>query len=261
VEGKVIAERVLTIHSAPSAPASAFSGSMRTLRPLETERAALTAALEAALDAVGEGMLISEIGTVRELYRNRALREMLSQDPERESLAAGVRRFSSALHAYFGRRIVDASVAPPDLVQEIRTASARYTMRGSYVPLGALGRDGAVLVAVRQLGQALPSAEELRTAYGLTRREAEVARLLAAGASNAGIADALGVSPHTARHHTEKVLGKLGVTSRKALGLHLLHRSQPVACPDPIPAPYAGRTDSLHRALASSRLSAVGDEE
>ena len=50
--------------------------------------------------------------------------------------------------------------------------------------------------------------------YGFTPRESEVALLLAQGAPNAAIADALAISAHTARHHTRHVLAKLGVHSR-----------------------------------------------
>jgi DNA-binding CsgD family transcriptional regulator len=56
---------------------------------------------------------------------------------------------------------------------------------------------------------------------GLTRREAQVARLLARRATNREIAEQLGMSPHTVRHHTENVFAKLGVHSRRALGAQL----------------------------------------
>jgi DNA-binding CsgD family transcriptional regulator len=55
-----------------------------------------------------------------------------------------------------------------------------------------------------------PSVEE----FGLTPRQWDVARLLARGISNADIAATLGISPHTARRHTERVLRKLEVNSR-----------------------------------------------
>jgi DNA-binding NarL/FixJ family response regulator len=48
----------------------------------------------------------------------------------------------------------------------------------------------------------------------LTRREQEVLRLLAEGADNHRIAQALVISPQTARTHVQNVLGKLGVHSR-----------------------------------------------
>jgi DNA-binding CsgD family transcriptional regulator len=57
----------------------------------------------------------------------------------------------------------------------------------------------------------------LRTRYRLTRRELDVTRLLARGKSNKEIADRLSISAHTARHHTERVLGKIGVRTRAAI--------------------------------------------
>ena len=49
---------------------------------------------------------------------------------------------------------------------------------------------------------------------GLTRREAEIARLIASGATTRMAAASLGISIHTVRRHTERVLAKLGVRSR-----------------------------------------------
>jgi DNA-binding NarL/FixJ family response regulator len=54
--------------------------------------------------------------------------------------------------------------------------------------------------------------------YGLTRREAQVARLLARGRSNQAIARDLNISAHTARHHTQRILAKLEVHSRGEAG-------------------------------------------
>lgn len=62
----------------------------------------------------------------------------------------------------------------------------------------------------------VPSRLELQ--FGLTTREVEVAHMLAEGCSNAGIAERLSISPHTVRHHTQRVLAKLGVHSRAAAG-------------------------------------------
>jgi DNA-binding NarL/FixJ family response regulator len=57
--------------------------------------------------------------------------------------------------------------------------------------------------------------------YDLTPRETEVADLLAQGRSNAAIAAALSISTHTARHHTQRILTKLGVHSRAEAGAKL----------------------------------------
>jgi DNA-binding CsgD family transcriptional regulator len=54
--------------------------------------------------------------------------------------------------------------------------------------------------------------------FGLTARETEVAMLLAKGRSNVSIAKTLGISTHTARHHTQRVLVKLRVHSRAEAG-------------------------------------------
>jgi DNA-binding response OmpR family regulator len=62
------------------------------------------------------------------------------------------------------------------------------------------------------------SDEEIRSRYGLTPRQLEVARLLAEGLTNGEIAETLGTSYYTARNHAEQVLRRLGVASRAAVG-------------------------------------------
>ena len=61
--------------------------------------------------------------------------------------------------------------------------------------------------------------------FGLTPRELEVLRLVAAGRSNQQIAGELFISPKTASVHVSNILGKLGVTSRveAAATAHRLH--------------------------------------
>ena len=61
------------------------------------------------------------------------------------------------------------------------------------------------------------AAELTLARFGLTRREAEIARLLALRATNTEIADQLDVSPHTVRHHVENIFAKLGIHSRRSI--------------------------------------------
>ena len=68
---------------------------------------------------------------------------------------------------------------------------------------------------------------------GLTERELEVLRLVAAGRSNREIAAELFLSPKTASVHVSKILGKLGVASRgeaaaKAHALRLFDPPEPL---------------------------------
>ena len=53
--------------------------------------------------------------------------------------------------------------------------------------------------------------------WPLTRRETQVAELIAAGKSDQQIADALGIGVRTAEDHTHRVLKKLGKRSRHEL--------------------------------------------
>jgi DNA-binding CsgD family transcriptional regulator len=60
------------------------------------------------------------------------------------------------------------------------------------------------------------SLEAALVRVGLTEREAEVMRLVAAGGSNRDIAGQLGVSDRTVQKHLERVFRKLGVATRSA---------------------------------------------
>jgi DNA-binding CsgD family transcriptional regulator len=83
-------------------------------------------------------------------------------------------------------------------------------------------RDRIVLDAVRPFVArayervTIPSPRLRTSELGLTRRQAEVLRHLAAGFSNAQIARRLAVSERTVAKHLENVYARLGVTSRTA---------------------------------------------
>lgn len=77
-------------------------------------------------------------------------------------------------------------------------------------------------VAVPRESDPQPSPPPSPPSIDLTRREREVLRLLASGASNKVIATKLFISPSTARNHVHNILAKLGVHSRlEALTLAL----------------------------------------
>jgi HD-GYP domain-containing protein (c-di-GMP phosphodiesterase class II) len=70
-------------------------------------------------------------------------------------------------------------------------------------------------------GQARPRAHDLRPA-GLSEREVEVLRLVAAGFGNPEIASRLVISRRTAEHHVQHIYRKVGVSSRAALALYAM---------------------------------------
>ena len=88
-------------------------------------------------------------------------------------------------------------------------------VRALCVPMGAvLTLARADALAARLPAAPAPPATALPA--GLTAREAEVLRLVAAGLANAEIADQLSLSPRTVNAHLTTIYGKLGVTSRGA---------------------------------------------
>jgi DNA-binding NarL/FixJ family response regulator len=59
-------------------------------------------------------------------------------------------------------------------------------------------------------------AREALVHVGLTRRQAEVVAVMAEGASNASIANSLGISFRTVDKHLQRAFDKLGVENRTA---------------------------------------------
>lgn len=96
------------------------------------------------------------------------------------------------------RALGDDDTAAAEL-EEARTIFAR------------LGAEPDLAVAA-----ALARPDDARDTHGLTQRELEVLRLVAAGQSNRQIASALVVSEHTVARHLQNILRKLGVSSRTA---------------------------------------------
>lgn len=174
------------------------------------------------VDLLEDGMLLCD-ARGRTVHVNRALRTLLGRDPERDRLRAELGRVA----AWFarcrdGRGDPVEGGAWEDLSAEVRTSVGRYRLRGALIDAGAAEPTACVLVTVEGGPLPLPPAEALCGHWGLTPRQAAVARLLAEGRSNAEVAERLGISPHTARHHTESVLLKLGVRSRAEVAARLM---------------------------------------
>ncbi|MGZ4115263.1 MAG: response regulator transcription factor, partial [Actinomycetota bacterium] len=79
----------------------------------------------------------------------------------------------------------------------------------------ALEELGAVPEA-RRVERSLPAERDVSLPSGLTAREADVLRLVAAGKTNREIATELFISEHTVARHLQNMFGKLGVSTRSA---------------------------------------------
>ncbi|GLC25498.1 helix-turn-helix transcriptional regulator [Roseisolibacter agri] len=183
---------------------------LRTAHRAMLAHAAQGTALAAMLDAAGAPVLV--IGTDgREAHRSRTLVELLAAEPARDALVAAMHDAARALRA----PLSPALLLAPAKEQVVHGARQRYALRATPAPAQLWAAPGTLLVALSVTGAPDATDDALRARYGFTARESEVARLLGQRLTNAELAAALGVSAHTARHHTERVMAKLGVSSRR----------------------------------------------
>jgi DNA-binding CsgD family transcriptional regulator len=196
-----------------------------TTEPLK--RAAVLPAYVEIMLAVGETEVARdacrELERIAESYESAMLGAMVSHARGAVELAAGDPR--AALPAL--RRAWQAWQA---LEAPYDAARARALIGTACRALG--DEDAAVLEleAARGIFEELGAAPDLARVesllapatsgetHGLSRRELEVLRLVAAGRSNREIASALVISEHTVARHVQNIFAKLHVSSRTAAG-------------------------------------------
>lgn len=132
------------------------------------------------------------------LVQAHAVADWLGARPLREEIELLARRARLPLASAATRPVLDASLP---------RAPALPPAPGSPAP-GARAPGSPVPAA--ESAKPVDPAEEL----GLTPRERDVLRLVAAGRSNRQIAEELFISPKTASVHVSNILAKLGVSSR-----------------------------------------------
>ena len=104
-----------------------------------------------------------------------------------------------------------------DCERQARRALGEATFQAAYRRGLELPAEDVLTYALRQSPEtptAKPSAPAPSDEAALTRRELQVARLIAGGRSNKEIAAELVISQRTAENHVEHILTKLGVSSR-----------------------------------------------
>ena len=172
----------------------AFVAGVAVLRQMDRVRGDLMG----LVDAAGGACALFSMGG-RLLHLSRALERALSREPRRESLLDGVR-----------------GVAADALTSPARAGEAGFAGADGPYRFSASLATGprpllVVVVTPPPAPRRAPSAVEVAERLGLTPRQAEVALLVGERYSNKEIASALSISVHTARHHVEAVLDRLGV--------------------------------------------------
>lgn len=166
--------------------------------------------LAVLIDDLADGLAVYD-AEGRVLHRNPSLTSLLAEDPEASGISAEIDRLALATLAVEERRtrqrryLVDALPGPgAPTSRRVRTGASIYELRGSLAPPDLIAHRGAVLVLVERASPKPLSDPEARARYGL-------------------IAEALGISHHTVRRHTERILRKLGVHTRGAVSKRLVH--------------------------------------
>ena len=198
-------------------PFKAGVSEWRRLASRRTELAAL-------LDAIPEPVLMYDGsgGLVHANPRAAALFGMPGAAGPGAQVRTEAQRMAWSLAAAAQRSAKDAAneskATNTPALREVRADGRVYHLRGTLATGWMPGGEAGVLVtAAFELVNPLTDLE-LRSRYGLSAREVEVARLVATGLSNQEVAEQLGVSYFTARNHVERVLSKLGVGNRSRVG-------------------------------------------
>jgi DNA-binding CsgD family transcriptional regulator len=197
--------------------APAFQAGLDALERLDHGRAAIDATAAPVAVFTADGW---------ELHHSRAWKERLAGDVQASVVTGAARRL--AIDLVVVHPCAGSSRGTPDerRARTIVTHAGQYRLEGTLVGGGIFGVRQTVIVTLSTpAGGTLPCAARVRSTLGLTVREAEVALRLATGASRLEIASALGISPHTARTHEEKIFQKLGVRTRAAVARTLLLRA------------------------------------
>jgi DNA-binding CsgD family transcriptional regulator len=237
-DGDVLVLRgALALAEGDDAAAAAAAARLREL----AEAAAREDLLAEAALLAGRAAAAAAAATAADRGRSSAADRGRSSAADRGRSSAADRGPSRAADSYpsTAARELDEAIARFGALQfPLEEARARLALAevqaaaGSPLALSTAraARDGFErLGARRDADQAAALLRELgasgRTAARgdrdeLTLREREVLRLLAAGLSNAEIAERLVIAPKTAEHHVGRVLAKLGVRSRAEAAAH-----------------------------------------
>ena len=197
----------------------AFSAGVTLQLSMAAQRSSLVRVLDEVSDAV---LLFSS--ELRLVHANPAALEVLRADPGGE-LKQQVEDVARTVRSASCVALVASTVERGKIAREVCVGGITYRMVGTLVGADIFTTETSILVNVQRVTPRLPSRDQLQMRFGLTRKEGEVALLLAKGKTLDEVALQVHASRHTIRHHTENIMRKLNVHSRAELVPALLRIS------------------------------------
>jgi DNA-binding CsgD family transcriptional regulator len=192
-----------------------LQSSMRALQSAGMHRHQLDLMIDAS---AGPTLLCTAMGLV--VHRNARAAALFNDEP----LAARI----ASVCAQVARDVGQAAHSRPGSDLALRPfernapgARGAYVIRGTAISAPFAGPPH-VIISIETVSHARATTDQVRSHHRMSRRQAEVALLLAEGRSNKEIAERLGISESTARRHTEAVFGALGVRSRAQVAARLM---------------------------------------
>ena len=157
-------------------------------------------------DKLGIAKCFRGLASVATLTRQfeRAARLFGAAEALREAIGASAPRY----HVNYDREVASVRAGLGD------EAFATAWAAGRALPLAEAVADAMAVASTAPSDGSAGDAPVRDDRYGLTAREIEVLRLITAGRSNPGIAEALFISPRTAQTHVQNIFAKIGVGSR-----------------------------------------------
>jgi DNA-binding CsgD family transcriptional regulator len=149
----------------------------------------------AVAEASRDGVILRD-SDGRALHRNQIAVDLLARTPDRPAVEAAIEELAAA-----AIRCGEPS----------RLALNGFAIRAT---IHHCSSDYLTIITIQAKANSQDETE-LRARFGFSRREAEVAALLARRLTDAEIASELGISWHTVRSHVERVFTILGCRNRR----------------------------------------------
>jgi DNA-binding CsgD family transcriptional regulator len=172
------------------------------------------------IDSIAIGVCVIDThGSIGHI--NPALERLRNNDPHWQPVHAAIERAGRLLARNSLRKSSITALPAINASEQIRTATMSYAIRCSITAGTAELPESLGVVFVQTVeanaARIQQRVQKMAAQFRLTQRETEVALLLIQRFHGDEIAQRLGISTHTVRHHTESIFRKVGVNSRSGL--------------------------------------------